>query len=98
MFNKPSSLKLALFALIWLCSQSAALQHEISSEHLNANYHHICLAQAAQLDDLINAPNQPTIDSVPPQQVTHANAQVHFQQAVRITPYLTRAPPQINLV
>lgn len=53
--KKPGSLKLIALLLGWFFIQSAAICHEYSEEHRFASPNHLCLAQAAHLDEI--APN-----------------------------------------
>ncbi len=51
---KLNSLKILAILLGWLTVQSAVLSHEFSEEHWSSSAsNHICLTQAAHLDDIV---------------------------------------------
>ena len=54
---KLNSLKILALLLGWLTVQSAALSHEFSEEHWSSGSNHICLTQAAHLDDIVPSQN-----------------------------------------
>jgi len=53
MMMRFNSLKILALLSSWLFIQTAALNHELSEEHLHAKTNHLCLIQAAHLDDII---------------------------------------------
>ncbi len=52
--SKP--LKIMFLMLCWIASQCIALNHEFSSEHIQTNEGHFCVAQLLDKDDLITPP------------------------------------------
>jgi|GEM_PF-2300490 len=87
------SLSIAVFLLGWLATQVTAIHHEFSSEHLNSTNSHICLAQAAHLDELVTGDFEslavPLNTSL---EVSSRDLQVGFEQK-GYSAHCPRAPP-----
>ncbi len=91
MFRKTDSFKILVLLAGWLLVQSAALHHELSSEHLISN--HLCLAQVAHLDDACKGNDGLFVVSIASIQFVINERLVSVTSAYSIKTPPSRAPP-----
>ncbi len=93
MLLKPNSLKFVLLLIGWIAVQSTAVVHEFSAEHIFSGNGHLCLAQTAHLDDLIESSAVVEFSGYQAPTDVVLNFFCEPVKATLVTLYPARAPP-----